>query len=127
MASLKSFGRAGQRQEEENGELDRSLQQMLRAIVEERNRINIRQEISGLAPNLGCSQPAYQYAGHTLSIYVLESLGLAAVPQQPVYSHSLAFTSLGYYVQGDPTHSSAGFSQKHVFCNVQSSPGQFRY
>nr|XP_048680896.1 uncharacterized protein KIAA0930 homolog isoform X3 [Caretta caretta] len=48
MASLKSFGRAGQRQEEENGELDRSLQQMLRAIVEERNRINIRQEISGL-------------------------------------------------------------------------------
>uniref|UniRef100_A0A8C3IMW0 KIAA0930 n=1 Tax=Chrysemys picta bellii TaxID=8478 RepID=A0A8C3IMW0_CHRPI len=48
MASLKSFGRAGQREEEENGDLDRSLQQMLRAIVEERNRINIRQEISGL-------------------------------------------------------------------------------
>ncbi|XP_030395548.1 uncharacterized protein KIAA0930 homolog isoform X3 [Gopherus evgoodei] len=48
MASLKSFGRAGQREEEANGDLDRSLQQMLRAIVEERNRINIRQEISGL-------------------------------------------------------------------------------
>ncbi|XP_074859601.1 uncharacterized protein KIAA0930 homolog isoform X2 [Carettochelys insculpta] len=48
MASLKSVGRAGQREEEENGDLDRSLQQMLRAIVEERNRINLRQEISGL-------------------------------------------------------------------------------
>nr|XP_033807598.1 uncharacterized protein KIAA0930 homolog isoform X3 [Geotrypetes seraphini] len=47
MASVKSFGRAGQA-EEEDGELDRSLQQMLRAIVEERNRSNIRQEISGL-------------------------------------------------------------------------------
>ncbi|KAG8438717.1 hypothetical protein GDO86_005058 [Hymenochirus boettgeri] len=29
-------------------ELDRSLQQMISAIVDERNRINIRQEISGL-------------------------------------------------------------------------------
>ncbi|XP_030069691.1 uncharacterized protein KIAA0930 homolog isoform X2 [Microcaecilia unicolor] len=47
MASVKSFGRVGQA-EEEDGDLDRSLQQMLRAIVEERNRSNIRQEISGL-------------------------------------------------------------------------------
>ncbi|CAL8386369.1 unnamed protein product [Boreogadus saida] len=35
--------------EEENGELDQSLQQMLKAIADERNRLNIRQEISGLA------------------------------------------------------------------------------
>lgn len=34
--------------EEENGELDGSLQQMLKAIADERNRLNIRQEISGL-------------------------------------------------------------------------------
>ncbi|XP_042326745.1 uncharacterized protein KIAA0930 homolog isoform X3 [Sceloporus undulatus] len=49
MASLRSLGPAGQREEaEDGGELDRSLQQMLRAIVEERNRISIRHEISGL-------------------------------------------------------------------------------
>ncbi|XP_053112508.1 uncharacterized protein KIAA0930 homolog isoform X3 [Hemicordylus capensis] len=49
MASFKTFGQTGQREDEESGgDLDRSLQQMLRAIVEERNRINIRQEISGL-------------------------------------------------------------------------------
>lgn len=34
--------------EEENGEPDGSLQQMLKAIADERNRLNIRQEISGL-------------------------------------------------------------------------------
>uniref|UniRef100_A0A671WJB3 Kiaa0930 n=1 Tax=Sparus aurata TaxID=8175 RepID=A0A671WJB3_SPAAU len=34
--------------EEENGELDGSLQQMLKAIADERNRLNIRQEVSGL-------------------------------------------------------------------------------
>lgn len=34
--------------EEENGELDGSLQQMLKAIADERNRLNSRQEISGL-------------------------------------------------------------------------------
>lgn len=33
---------------EENGELDGSLQQMLKAIAEERTRLNLRQEISGL-------------------------------------------------------------------------------
>ncbi|XP_053243588.1 uncharacterized protein KIAA0930 homolog isoform X4 [Podarcis raffonei] len=49
MASFKPFGQAGPREDEEDGgDLDRSLQQMLRAIVEERNRVNIRQEISGL-------------------------------------------------------------------------------
>ncbi|MEE6477603.1 hypothetical protein FKM82_011566 [Ascaphus truei] len=47
MASVKSFSRAGQR-EAENGDLDRSLQQMISAIVDERNRSNIRLEISGL-------------------------------------------------------------------------------
>lgn len=33
---------------EENGELDGSLQQMLKAIADERTRLNLRQEISGL-------------------------------------------------------------------------------
>lgn len=33
---------------EENGELDGSLQQMLKAIAEERNRLTLRQELSGL-------------------------------------------------------------------------------
>ncbi|KAM6896730.1 uncharacterized protein KIAA0930 homolog [Lycodopsis pacificus] len=33
---------------EENGELDGSLQQMLKAIADERSRLNVRQEISGL-------------------------------------------------------------------------------
>ncbi|XP_077325486.1 uncharacterized protein KIAA0930 homolog isoform X1 [Lithobates pipiens] len=47
MAAVKSHSRAGKR-EEENGALDRSLQQMISAIVDERNRLNIRQEISGL-------------------------------------------------------------------------------
>lgn len=35
-------------EEEENGEPDRSLQDMLKAITDERNRLTIRQEISGL-------------------------------------------------------------------------------
>lgn len=47
MAAVKSHSRSGKR-EEENGGLDRSLQQMISAIVDERNRLNIRQEISGL-------------------------------------------------------------------------------
>lgn len=48
MASARSGGRAGPRAEEANGDLDRSLQQMLRAIAEERSRAGLRQEISGL-------------------------------------------------------------------------------
>ncbi|XP_061862984.1 uncharacterized protein KIAA0930 homolog isoform X3 [Colius striatus] len=48
MASARSGGRAGPRDEEANGDLDRSLQQMLRAIAEERSRAGLRQEISGL-------------------------------------------------------------------------------
>lgn len=48
MASARSGGRAGPRDEETNGEPDRSLQQMLRAIAEERSRAGLRQEISGL-------------------------------------------------------------------------------
>ncbi|KAE8613117.1 hypothetical protein XENTR_v10007574 [Xenopus tropicalis] len=47
MAAVKGFSRSGRR-DDENGDLDRSLQQMISAIVDERNRINIRQEISGL-------------------------------------------------------------------------------
>ncbi|KAM4038075.1 LOW QUALITY PROTEIN: uncharacterized protein KIAA0930 homolog [Anomaloglossus baeobatrachus] len=47
MAAVQSHSRVGKR-EEENGGLDRSLQQMISAIVDERNRLNIRQEISGL-------------------------------------------------------------------------------
>ncbi|XP_068611182.1 uncharacterized protein KIAA0930 homolog isoform X2 [Brachionichthys hirsutus] len=34
--------------EEENGELDGSLQQMLKAIADERNRLSVRQQLSGL-------------------------------------------------------------------------------
>lgn len=47
MAAIKSHSRSGKR-DEENGALDRSLQQMISAIVDERNRLNIRHEISGL-------------------------------------------------------------------------------
>uniref|UniRef100_A0A7N6AZB0 KIAA0930 n=1 Tax=Anabas testudineus TaxID=64144 RepID=A0A7N6AZB0_ANATE len=42
--SCKAVGPA----EDENGDLDGSLQQMLKAIADERNRLNVRQEISGL-------------------------------------------------------------------------------
>ncbi|KAM3832867.1 uncharacterized protein KIAA0930 homolog isoform 3-T3 [Vipera latastei] len=42
-----SFAAPGQ-QDVDSGELDRSLQQMLRAIVEERTRVSLRHEISGL-------------------------------------------------------------------------------
>lgn len=48
MASLPGLCTAVVPAEEENGELDGSLQQMLKAIADERNRLNIRQEISGL-------------------------------------------------------------------------------
>ncbi|XP_058045761.1 uncharacterized protein KIAA0930 homolog isoform X3 [Ahaetulla prasina] len=44
---MASFAAAGQ-QDGDSGELDRSLQQMLRAIVEERTRVSLRHEISGL-------------------------------------------------------------------------------
>ena len=46
MASFQSFCKTAGSAEEENGELDESLQQMLKAIADERNRLNIRQEIS---------------------------------------------------------------------------------
>ncbi|XP_026558323.1 uncharacterized protein KIAA0930 homolog isoform X3 [Pseudonaja textilis] len=39
---------APEQQDGDSGELDRSLQQMLRAIVEERTRVSLRHEISGL-------------------------------------------------------------------------------
>lgn len=47
---------------EENGELDGSLQQMLKAIADERSRLNLRQEMSGLgelgaAPQMGLVAP----------------------------------------------------------------------
>lgn len=48
MASFPGLCKAVGPAEEENGELDGSLQQMLKAIADERNRLNIRQEISGL-------------------------------------------------------------------------------
>ena len=48
MASAGSGGRAAPRDEEANGEPDRSLQLMLRAIAEERSRTGLRHEISGL-------------------------------------------------------------------------------
>ncbi len=48
MASFPGLCKAVGAAEEENGELDGSLQQMLKAIADERNRLNIRQEISGL-------------------------------------------------------------------------------
>lgn len=38
--------------EEENGELDGSLQQMLKAIADERSRLNLRQEVSGLGESV---------------------------------------------------------------------------
>uniref|UniRef100_A0A671WRB3 Kiaa0930 n=1 Tax=Sparus aurata TaxID=8175 RepID=A0A671WRB3_SPAAU len=48
MASFPGLCKAVGPAEEENGELDGSLQQMLKAIADERNRLNIRQEVSGL-------------------------------------------------------------------------------
>lgn len=48
MASAGSGGRAASRDGEANGEPDRSLQLMLRAIAEERSRTGLRHEISGL-------------------------------------------------------------------------------
>ncbi|RXM34896.1 hypothetical protein EOD39_1032 [Acipenser ruthenus] len=49
MASVKSKTSAGAEPEEENGDLDQSLHQMLKAIADEKNRLSIRHEISGLA------------------------------------------------------------------------------
>lgn len=57
MASARSGGRAGPRDEEANGDLDRSLQQMLRAIAEERSRAGLRQEISGLGESSRAGGP----------------------------------------------------------------------
>lgn len=48
MASFPGLCKAVGPAEEENGERDGSLQQMLKAIADERNRLNVRQEISGL-------------------------------------------------------------------------------
>lgn len=48
MASFQSYCKTAGTEEEENGELDQSLSQMLKAIADERNRLNVRQEISGL-------------------------------------------------------------------------------
>ncbi|MEQ2165393.1 hypothetical protein GOODEAATRI_016376 [Goodea atripinnis] len=48
MASFPGLSKAVGPAEEENGELDGSLQQMLKAIADERNRLNSRQEMSGL-------------------------------------------------------------------------------
>ncbi|XP_061085118.1 uncharacterized protein KIAA0930 homolog isoform X2 [Conger conger] len=48
MASFQSYCKTAGTEEEENGDLDQSLPQMLKAIADERNRLNVRQEISGL-------------------------------------------------------------------------------
>ncbi|XP_032367774.1 uncharacterized protein KIAA0930 homolog [Etheostoma spectabile] len=48
MASFPGLCKAVGPAEEENGELDGSLQQMLKAIADERNRLNVRQEVSGI-------------------------------------------------------------------------------
>nr|XP_023998634.1 uncharacterized protein KIAA0930 homolog [Salvelinus alpinus] len=48
MASVPSVCKKVGPVEEENGEPDHSLQEMLKAIADERNRLTIRQEISGL-------------------------------------------------------------------------------
>lgn len=48
MASFPGLCKAVGPAEEENGELDGSLQQMLKAIADERSRLNSRQEISGI-------------------------------------------------------------------------------
>ncbi|XP_023673559.1 uncharacterized protein KIAA0930 homolog isoform X2 [Paramormyrops kingsleyae] len=49
MASFQSYCKAvGTEEEEENGELDQSLQRMLKAIADERNRLSARQEISAI-------------------------------------------------------------------------------
>lgn len=48
MASFPSLFKAVGPAEEESGDLDGSLQQMLKAIADERSRLNQRQEVSGL-------------------------------------------------------------------------------
>ncbi len=55
MASFPGLCKAVGPAEEENGELDGSLQQMLKAIADERNRLNVRQEISGLGERTVCT------------------------------------------------------------------------
>lgn len=44
---------------EEDGEQDDSLQQMLKAIADERNRLNARQEISGLGKSAVTGRSLY--------------------------------------------------------------------
>ncbi|XP_034719975.1 uncharacterized protein KIAA0930 homolog [Etheostoma cragini] len=53
MASFPGLCKAVGPAEEENGELDGSLQQMLKAIADERNRLNVRQEVSGIGELIG--------------------------------------------------------------------------
>lgn len=48
MASFPGLFKAVGPAEEESGDLDGSLQQMLKAIADERSRLNQRQEVSGL-------------------------------------------------------------------------------
>lgn len=48
MASVPGLFKAVGPAEEESGDLDGSLQQMLKAIADERSRLNQRQEVSGL-------------------------------------------------------------------------------
>lgn len=55
MASFPGLFKAVGPAEEENGELDGSLQQMLKAIADERSRLNLRQEVSGLGESVGRS------------------------------------------------------------------------
>lgn len=56
MASLPGLFKAVGPAEEESGDLDGSLQQMLKAIADERSRLNQRQEVSGLG-ECACVRP----------------------------------------------------------------------
>lgn len=62
MASFPGLCKAVGPAEEENGELDGSLQQMLKAIADERSRLNSRQEISGIGECLRAS--SYPHRQH---------------------------------------------------------------
>lgn len=48
MASFPSYCKTAGAADDENGEPDQSLQHMLKAIADERNRLNVRQELSGI-------------------------------------------------------------------------------
>lgn len=103
--SCKAVGPA----EDENGDLDGSLQQMLKAIADERNRLNVRQEISGL--------------GERIRVFVVSPgslLGFSHLVknQQPVFNQKYCC----YYTEAQSEHHILNVSEDplHMCPSVES-------